>query len=125
MRVWKQSTDEHRTFRKTGSGRRKVTSARDDRQLLRMAVNDHTASTRQLAARWSTATGSHSGQSINGCVCNRLINTDPRGLLGNRLSFLMNPTLICGTMMAVFVLNTMSVNTAFQSALSNAIVTGH
>ncbi|GFV16972.1 uncharacterized protein TNCV_1768831 [Trichonephila clavipes] len=48
IRVWKQWTDEHGTTRKTGSGRRKVTSARDDRHLLRMAVNNHTASSRQL-----------------------------------------------------------------------------
>ncbi|GFX56511.1 transposable element Tc1 transposase [Trichonephila clavipes] len=57
MRVWKQWTDEHRTARKTGSGRRKVTLAHKDRPLLLMAVNDCTASSRQLAARWSTATG--------------------------------------------------------------------
>ncbi|GFS56516.1 transposable element Tc1 transposase [Trichonephila clavipes] len=38
MRVWKQWTDEHRTTRKTASGRRKVTLARDDRHLLRMAM---------------------------------------------------------------------------------------
>ncbi|GFX06071.1 transposable element Tc1 transposase [Trichonephila clavipes] len=55
--VWKQWTDELRTTRKTGRGRRKVTSVRDDRHLLRMAVNDRTASSRQLKARWSTATG--------------------------------------------------------------------
>ncbi|GFW15213.1 transposable element Tc3 transposase [Trichonephila clavipes] len=55
--VWKQWTDEYQTTRKTGSGRRKVTSARDDRHLLRMAMNDYTASSRQLAARCSTATG--------------------------------------------------------------------
>ncbi|GFV69630.1 transposable element Tc1 transposase [Trichonephila clavipes] len=47
--------DEHQTTRKTGSGRWKVTSARDDGHLLRMALNDHTASSKQLAARWSTA----------------------------------------------------------------------
>ncbi|GFW11763.1 transposable element Tc1 transposase [Trichonephila clavipes] len=57
MRVWKQWTDEHRTNRKTGSGRRKVTSARDDRHLLHRGVNDRTASSRQLAAHWSTVTG--------------------------------------------------------------------
>ncbi|GFS89744.1 transposable element Tc1 transposase [Trichonephila clavipes] len=57
MRVWKQWTDEHRTTRETGSGRRKVTSVRDDRHLLRMALNDHTGSSRQLAERWSTASG--------------------------------------------------------------------
>ncbi|GFV24814.1 transposable element Tcb2 transposase [Trichonephila clavipes] len=57
MRVWKQWTDEHRTTRKTGSGRWRVTSALDDRHLLWMTVNDLTASLRQLAARRSTATG--------------------------------------------------------------------
>ncbi|GFT49978.1 transposable element Tc1 transposase [Trichonephila clavipes] len=57
MRVWKQRTDELQTTRKTGSGRRMVTSARDDLHLLRMAVNDRAASSRQLAAGWSTATG--------------------------------------------------------------------
>ncbi|GFW57997.1 transposable element Tc1 transposase [Trichonephila clavipes] len=57
MRVWKQWTDEHRTTRKTRSGRRKVTSACDVEHLLRMTVNYRTASSRQLAARWSTATG--------------------------------------------------------------------
>ncbi|GFV30795.1 uncharacterized protein TNCV_3666861 [Trichonephila clavipes] len=51
MRVWKQWTNEHRTTRKTGDRRRKVTSAHDDRHLLRMAVNDRTAFSRQLAAR--------------------------------------------------------------------------
>ena len=38
------------------STRRKVMSALDDRYLLRMAVNDRTASFRQLARRWYTAT---------------------------------------------------------------------
>ncbi|GFT95989.1 transposable element Tcb2 transposase [Trichonephila clavipes] len=51
MRVWRWWTDEYRTTRKTGSGRRKVTSVRDDRHLLRMTVNDRTASSRELAAR--------------------------------------------------------------------------
>ncbi|GFV71733.1 transposable element Tc1 transposase [Trichonephila clavipes] len=57
MRIWKQWIDEYQTTRKTGSGRRKVTSARDDRHLLRMTVNDRTGSSRKLAARWSTAPG--------------------------------------------------------------------
>ncbi|GFW60161.1 uncharacterized protein TNCV_1842441 [Trichonephila clavipes] len=43
MQVWKQWTDEHRTTRKTGSGRRKVTSVRDDRHLHRMVMNDRIA----------------------------------------------------------------------------------
>ncbi|GFW67513.1 transposable element Tc1 transposase [Trichonephila clavipes] len=45
-----------RTARKSGSAPRNVTSARDDRRLVRMAQTDHTASSRQLAAQWSTAT---------------------------------------------------------------------
>ncbi|GFU20091.1 uncharacterized protein LOC103521360 [Trichonephila clavipes] len=52
MRVWKQWADEHRTTRKICS----VTSARDDRHLLLMVMNDHTAFSRQLAARWSSFT---------------------------------------------------------------------
>ncbi|GFT60535.1 transposable element Tcb2 transposase [Trichonephila clavipes] len=32
-------------------------SARDDRHLLRIAVNERTVSSRSLAARWTTATG--------------------------------------------------------------------
>ncbi|GFX42815.1 uncharacterized protein TNCV_2931071 [Trichonephila clavipes] len=42
-------------------------------------------------------------------------------LIGTKLSFQMNHTSICGTMMAAFVLDAMLVNTAFQSALSNDI----
>ena len=57
MRVWKQWTDEGRRAWKSGSGPRNVTSARDDRHLVRMAQTDRTASSRQLAAQWSTATG--------------------------------------------------------------------
>ncbi|GFW06040.1 transposable element Tcb2 transposase [Trichonephila clavipes] len=93
MRVWKQWTDEHRTTRKTGSGPRKVISARDNRHQLRITVNDHTASSSQSAARWSTATDE------------------------SRFNFS-----ICGTMMAARVLDAMPMNAAFQSALSNDIV---
>ncbi|GFX13744.1 transposable element Tcb2 transposase [Trichonephila clavipes] len=57
MRVWKQWTDEGRTALKSGSGPQNVTSARDDRRLVRMAETDRIASSRQLAAQWSTATG--------------------------------------------------------------------
>ncbi|GFY08271.1 transposable element Tc1 transposase [Trichonephila clavipes] len=57
MRVWKQWTDEGQTARKSGSGLRNVRSARDDRRLVRMAQTDRTASSRQLVAQWSTATG--------------------------------------------------------------------
>ncbi|GFV24294.1 hypothetical protein TNCV_422841 [Trichonephila clavipes] len=52
-----QGTDDHRTTQKTGSGRQKLMSARDHRHLLRMEVKGRTASSRQLAASCSTATG--------------------------------------------------------------------
>ncbi|GFW05907.1 transposable element Tcb2 transposase [Trichonephila clavipes] len=56
MRVSKQWTDEGRTARKSVSGPQNVTSAREDRRLVRMAQTDRTAFSRQLAAQWSTAT---------------------------------------------------------------------
>ncbi|GFV52079.1 transposable element Tc1 transposase [Trichonephila clavipes] len=46
MRVSKQWTDEVRTARKSRSGPRNVTSAREDRCLVRMAQTDHTPSSR-------------------------------------------------------------------------------
>ncbi|GFW48578.1 transposable element Tcb2 transposase [Trichonephila clavipes] len=95
MREWMQWTDEHRTTRKTGGEQRKVTSACGDQHLL--PVNEGTASSRQLAALWSTATGV---------------------LMSDETLFK-----ICGTKMAAFVLDAMSVNATFQSALSNDIVT--
>ncbi|GFT46151.1 transposable element Tc1 transposase [Trichonephila clavipes] len=56
MRVSKQWTDEVRTTRKSMNGPRNVTSAREDRRLVRMAQTDRTAFSRQLAAQWSTET---------------------------------------------------------------------
>ncbi|GFV87082.1 HTH_Tnp_Tc3_2 domain-containing protein [Trichonephila clavipes] len=119
-----------------------MTSACDDKSLLRMAVNDRTASSRQLAAHWCTATdvlmsasSIHrrllhrrlrakmplyripSRSTIDGCVCNRLMGPEPDRLIGTK-SFHMNPVPICGTMIAAFVLDAMTVNAAFQNALS-------
>ncbi|GFW71420.1 transposable element Tc1 transposase [Trichonephila clavipes] len=51
MRVSKQWTGEGRTARKFVSGPRNVTSAREDRRLVRMAQTDRTAFSRQLAAQ--------------------------------------------------------------------------
>ncbi|GFX51547.1 uncharacterized protein TNCV_5012511 [Trichonephila clavipes] len=99
-----------------------MTSTRDDRHLLRMAVNDHTASSRLLVARCSTVTGSSSRQTIDGCVFNGLMSTEPDKLIGTKLSFQINHASSCGTMMAAFVLDAMPVNAAFQSAFSNDIV---
>ncbi|PRD33858.1 UNVERIFIED_CONTAM: Transposable element Tcb2 transposase [Trichonephila clavipes] len=143
MRVWKQWTNEQETTRKTGTGRRKVTSARDDRHLLRMAVNDRTASSRQLAARWSTATGVLMSASS---IRRRLLH---RGLRARmplyRISLTANHRRLRlqwthehrawqaywhqvifsdesrFNLMAAFVLDAMPVNAAFQSALSNDI----
>nr|XP_042908021.1 uncharacterized protein LOC122271290 [Parasteatoda tepidariorum] len=56
VRVWKQWTNKCQTTWKSGSGPRNVTSARDYRHLVRMALTDRTAPTRQLAAQWSVAT---------------------------------------------------------------------
>ncbi|GFX76462.1 transposable element Tc1 transposase [Trichonephila clavipes] len=56
MRVSKQWTDEGRTGRKSVSGPRNVTSAREDRRLVRMAQTDRTAFSRQLAAQRATTT---------------------------------------------------------------------
>ncbi|GFX41423.1 uncharacterized protein TNCV_3489641 [Trichonephila clavipes] len=121
IQVWKQWADENRTTQKSSNGRRKVTSASDDQHLFRMAVNYRTASSRQLEARWSTATESPSRQTIDGCVCDGLISTEPGKLIGTKLSFQMNHASICETMMAASMVDAIPVNAAFQRALSNDI----
>ncbi|GFU72656.1 transposable element Tc1 transposase [Trichonephila clavipes] len=109
MRVGKQWTEEYRTTRKTGSGRRKGTSAYDYGHLLRMAVNDRKTSSKQLTVCWSTGKSvlmsassisrrlMHRGlrakvllyripsrQTIDDCVCNWLMSTQPGKLIGNK-----------------------------------------
>ncbi|GFV33587.1 transposable element Tcb2 transposase [Trichonephila clavipes] len=101
------------------------------------ARNEHTASSRQLAARWFPATGvlmstsdvcctvdcvqgclytgSPSRQFIGGCVCNWSMSTEPSKLISTKLSFQRNLASICGTMMAAFVFHAVPVNAAFQS----------
>ncbi|GFU47847.1 transposable element Tc1 transposase [Trichonephila clavipes] len=142
MRVSKQWTDEGWTARKSGSGPRNATSAPDDRRLVRMAQMDRTASSRQLAAQWSTATGvSLCASSIQRRLLQRGLrariplyrifltqNHRPlrlQWMTGSRSSFLTNPASICGTMMAEFVSGAMPVNGTFRSALSNATVDEH
>ena len=114
-----------------------------------MMINDCIASSRQLAACWSTATGVLMSaslirryllhrrlygclftgftlqQTINGCVCIGLMSIELDKLIGTKLSCQMNYTSICGTIMAVFMLDARPVNAAFQSALSNNIVAEH
>ncbi|GFW88578.1 uncharacterized protein TNCV_828471 [Trichonephila clavipes] len=70
-------------------------------------------------------TGSPSRQTIDSCVGNGVMNTEPGGLIGNKLFFLTNPALICGTTMAAFVLDAMPVNAPFQNTLSNVILDKH
>ncbi|GFU69121.1 transposable element Tc1 transposase [Trichonephila clavipes] len=132
MRVSKQWTDEGQTTRKSRSGPRNLTSARDDRRLLRMAQTDRTASSRKLAAQWSTAigvslcassirrrllqrgfaqgflyTGFLSRKTIATCGYNGSMCIGAGVLIGSRSSFLTNTASICGTMMAEFVSGTM------------------
>ncbi|GFU02784.1 transposable element Tcb2 transposase [Trichonephila clavipes] len=68
-----------------------------------------------LRARIFFFTGSPSQKIMDDCVCNGLMNTEPSQLIGNKLPFLTNSALICGNMMAAFVLDAMTVNSAFQS----------
>ncbi|GFW95862.1 uncharacterized protein TNCV_1625221 [Trichonephila clavipes] len=62
-------------------------------------------------------TGSPSRQTIDGCVCNEFMSTEPGKLIGSKLSFQMNYASIYGTVVAAFVLDAIEVNAAFQSAL--------
>ena len=55
--VYGTSAEEGRTQRRAGTGLRNVTTARDDRHLVRMAVTDPTASFTVFSRRWSIATG--------------------------------------------------------------------
>ncbi|GFX66741.1 transposable element Tc1 transposase [Trichonephila clavipes] len=150
MRVSKQWTDEGRTARKSGSGPRNVTSAREDRRLVRMAQTDRTAFSRQLAAQWSTATR------VSLCASSIRRHLLQRGLRARiplcripltqnhrrlrlhwanvhrswradwqQVVFSDKSPSICGTMMAEFVSGSMPVNGAFRSALSNATVDEH
>ncbi|GFW20122.1 transposable element Tc1 transposase [Trichonephila clavipes] len=151
MRASKQWTDEGRTARKSGSGPRNVTSAREDRHLVRMAQTDRTAFSRQLAAQWSTATRVSlcassirrrllqrglrariplcriplTQKTIATCGYNEPMCIGAGVLIGSRSSFLTNPASICDTMMDEFESGSMPVNGAFRSALSNATVDEH
>ncbi|GFW43663.1 hypothetical protein TNCV_4770121 [Trichonephila clavipes] len=113
MRVSKQWTDEGRTARKSGSGPQNVTSAREDRRLT------------SAAAQGFLYAGFLSRKTIAACGYTGPMCIGAGVLIGSRLSFLTNPTSICGTMMAEFVSGSMPVNGAFRSALSNAIVDEH
>ncbi|GFW78020.1 hypothetical protein TNCV_134901 [Trichonephila clavipes] len=116
-----------------------------------MAQTDPTASSRQLAAQWSTATGVSlcassqfgdvccsmscaqgflytaflSRKTIAACGYNGTMCIGTGVLIGSRSSFLTNPASICGTMMAEFVSGAMPMNGRFRSALSNATVDEH
>ncbi|GFW92166.1 transposable element Tc1 transposase [Trichonephila clavipes] len=150
MRVTKQWTDEGRTARKSVSGPRNVTSAREDRRLVRMAQTDHTAfldnwqhSGQQLhvfhcvlhqfgdvccsvgCAQGFLYAGFLSRKTIAACHYTGPMCIGAGVLIGSRSSFLTNPASICGTMMAEFESGSMPVNGAFRSALSNATVDEH
>ena len=69
--------------------------------------------------------GFPSRQTIKDCVSNGLMSTELGKLIGTKLFFPMNHASICRTMMHAFVLDAIPVNAAFQSALSNDIMTEH
>ncbi|GFS94061.1 transposable element Tcb2 transposase [Trichonephila clavipes] len=52
-------------------------------------------------------TGPPSRQTIDGCVCNGLMSTEPGKLIGTKMSFQMNRASICGTLVAAFMLDAM------------------
>ncbi|GFX17109.1 uncharacterized protein TNCV_4266351 [Trichonephila clavipes] len=70
----------------------------------------------------ATHNGSPSRETVDCCVCNGLMSSEPGKLIGTKLPFQMNHASICETMMTAFVLDGMPVNAAFQSALSNDIL---
>ena len=57
VRVWNQWREVGRTQRRAGTGPHNMTTARDDRHLIRMAVMDRTASSTVLSRRSSTEAG--------------------------------------------------------------------
>ncbi|GFU89637.1 transposable element Tc1 transposase [Trichonephila clavipes] len=88
MRVSKQWTDEGRAARKSGSRPQNVTSAPDERRLVQiMAQTDRTASSRKLAAQWSTATRFLSRKTIATCGYNGPMCIGAGVLIGCRSSF--------------------------------------
>ncbi|GFX05480.1 transposable element Tcb2 transposase [Trichonephila clavipes] len=150
MRVSKQWTDEGRTARKSVSGPRNVTSASEDRRLVRMAqtnaqllLDNWQHSGQQLhvfhcvlhqfgdvccsvgCAQGFHYTGFLSRKTIAACGYNGPMCIEDGVLIGSRSSFLTNAASICGTMMAEFVSGAMPVNGTFRSALSNATVDEH
>ena len=56
---------------------------------------------------------------------NGRMNTEASKLIGMKLFFQMHHSLVCGTMMAAFVLDAMPVNAVFQCALFNDRVAEH
>ncbi|GFY12303.1 uncharacterized protein TNCV_284061 [Trichonephila clavipes] len=70
-------------------------------------------------------TGSVLWQTIDDCVSNGLMSTEPSKLIGTKMSFQMNHDSICENMMTAFVLYAMPVNATFQGVLSNDTVAYH
>ena len=73
MRVWNQWREEGCMQRQAGTGPCNVTTARDDRHLVCMAMTDHTASFTVLSQYWSAATGLDLSGST---VCRRLLRAE-------------------------------------------------
>ncbi|GFT25861.1 hypothetical protein TNCV_1518231 [Trichonephila clavipes] len=150
MRVSKHWTDEGRTARKSVSGPRNVTSAREDntwyewlRRTAQLFLDNWLHSGQQLhvfhcvlhqfgdvccsvgCAQGFLYAGFLSRKTIAACDYTGPMCIRAGVLIGSRSSFLTNPASICGTMMAEFESGSMPVNGAFRSALSNATVDEH
>ncbi|GFW37759.1 transposable element Tcb2 transposase [Trichonephila clavipes] len=74
-----------------------------------------------IACKGDFAQDPPSQQTIDGCICNGLMSTEPGKLIGTKFPIQMKHTSICGTMITAFELDAMPVNASFQSALSNDI----
>ncbi|GFX66332.1 hypothetical protein TNCV_343061 [Trichonephila clavipes] len=116
MRVCQQWTDEHRTTRKTGSGRWKVTCINVGLSIRQGLLHRRVVRERMLLYR-IPLTANHRSLRLQW-----IMSTEPGKLIGTKLSFQMNHASIYGTMMVAFVLDAIPMNSAIQSALSNEIV---
>ncbi|GFW55738.1 transposable element Tcb2 transposase [Trichonephila clavipes] len=85
-------------------------------------VNSSTSAAPGIACKGAFILDTPLRQTIDGCVCNGLMSTEPGKLIGTNLSFQMKHGSIFGTMRAAFVLDAMPVNAAVHSELSNDIV---
>ncbi|GFV86167.1 transposable element Tc1 transposase [Trichonephila clavipes] len=81
MQVWKKWTDENRTTRKTGSGRRKAVGSTWVGCFRCTNVGFVNVCCTVDCTQRCLYTGSPSRQTIDGCICNGLMSTEPHKLI--------------------------------------------